>query len=399
MVARLCRNVVADRNRSYCVSLCPGLAGGNITDLAKTIGSRKSLLVTTPTVSRLYAAQIAQGLLRLGIDVASVVTVCSEESKNLSVVEKLCHECFCAGLDRTSVLIGCGGGVCTDLVTMAASLTRRGLNYIRVPTTLIGLIDASIGIKGAVNLPGKKSAIGCFHPPEHVFLDPAFLASLPKCRIAEGLAELIKVAIVTDVGLFELTERYSSDLLERPSRVAIDKLTELVWRSTVQLLDELEPNIYEDKTYCRLLDFGHTFSPLIESESDFRVSHGLAVSIDIAVSTALAFELGLLARTDRDRILILLRNVGLPIFAPLLTEEVALRSLVAMETHRGGHLNLVLPERVGSAVFVVERARISADILRRALDFLEREGHAGPSAEAAVAASGPRTLRRATKYA
>ena len=399
MATRLSRNVVADCARSYSVSLCPGLASGNVNYLAKTIGRRKSLLITTPTVAALYANQMMRGLLQQGTDVTMVIVPCSEESKTLSEVEKLCDQSLRASLDRTSILIGCGGGVCTDLVTMAASLTRRGLNYIRIPTTLIGLIDASIGIKGAVNLPSKKSAVGCFHPPEHVFLDPTFLRTLPKCRVAEGLAEVIKVAIVVDSGLFELTERYSCDLLERIVTMEAERLTELVWRSAIRLLDELEPNIYEDKTYCRLLDFGHTFSPLIESESSFRISHGLAVSIDIAVSTALAFELGLLARTDRDRILILLRNVGLPIFAPLLTEEVALRSLVAMETHRGGHLNLVLPERVGSAVFVVERARISADIMRRALDFLEREGPAGPSAETAVAASGPRTLRRATEYA
>jgi 3-dehydroquinate synthase len=253
---------------------------------------------------------------------------------------------------------------------MAASLARRGLNYIRIPTTLIGLIDASIGIKGAVNLPGKKSAIGCFHPPEHVFLDPTFLQTLPRTNIAEGLAEAIKVAIVMDRGLFELIEEYSRNLVERPSDIQTERLTGLVWRSAVHLLDELEPNIYEDKTYRRILDFGHTFSPLIESESGFCLSHGLAVSIDIALTTALACELGLLSGGDRDRILRLLVNAGLPTFNSLLTLELGFRALVATEAHRGGHLNLALPTQIGGAVFLTEKEQVPPQALRRALDFL-----------------------------
>src|SRR5215813_3148988 len=170
-----CRNVVANRDRSYIVSICPGISEGNIETIKAAIGSRKALLVTTPTVSRLYANTIVSRLIEAGTDVSVLVLSCSERSKVLSEVETLSQECFLAGLDRTSVLIGCGGGVCTDLVTMAAALTRRGLSYFRIPTTLIGLIDAGVGIKGGVNLPGKKNAIGCFHPPEHVLLDPGFL--------------------------------------------------------------------------------------------------------------------------------------------------------------------------------------------------------------------------------
>jgi len=370
MASALSRNIVANRERSYRVSLLPGISSGNIDVIASAVGSRRSLLVTTPTVARLYANGIVNCLQQTGSDMSMLILACSEQTKTLSAAERLCHECFTAGLSRTSLLIGCGGGVCTDLVTMAASLARRGLNYIRIPTTLIGLIDASIGIKGAVNLPGKKSAIGCFHPPEHVFLDPTFLQTLPRTNIAEGLAEAIKVAIVMDRGLFELIEEYSRNLVERPSDIQTERLTGLVWRSAVHLLDELEPNIYEDKTYRRILDFGHTFSPLIESESGFCLSHGLAVSIDIALTTALACELGLLSGGDRDRILRLLVNAGLPTFNSLLTLELGFRALVATEAHRGGHLNLALPTQIGGAVFLTEKEQVPPQALRRALDFL-----------------------------
>jgi len=368
----LCRNVVASRERSYRVGVCEGLSNNSVLELIDAIGSRRCLFVTTPTVARLYANGIAKRLLESGTDVSMVVVECSEQSKILSEVEKLCQECFRAGLDRRSVLIGCGGGVCTDLVTMAASLTRRGLNHIRIPTTLIGLIDAGIGIKGAVNLPDKKSALGCFHPPEQVLLDPAFLRTLPKKLISSGLAEAIKVAIVMDLGLFEFIERCLLELFEFSSTAEVGKMTELVWRTALRVLEELEPNLYEHKTYRRLMDFGHSFSPLIESESGFRISHGMAVSIDIAVSTGIAFELGLVSAVQRDRILRLLVDAGLPIYCPLLTTESGCRALTEMEAHRGGHPNLVLPSGIGSAVFISEKDQVAPNVLGRALDFLRR---------------------------
>jgi 3-dehydroquinate synthase len=254
---------------------------------------------------------------------------------------------------------------------MAASLARRGLNYIRIPTTLIGLIDAGIGIKGAVNLPGKKSAIGCFHPPDHVFLDPDFFRTLPKNLVSDGLAEAIKVSIVTDKSLFQWIERHSREFLE-PSTADIGKITKLIWQSTVRLLEELEPNLYEEKTYRRLLDFGHTLSPLIESESAFRISHGKAVAIDIAISTVMAFELRMISLQYRDRILRLLINAGLPIYSQLLTTEKSWRALAEIEAHRGGDLNLVLPTGIGSAKFVNRKDGLWPELLHRTLSFLRR---------------------------
>jgi 3-dehydroquinate synthetase len=188
MTGAFCKLVSADRERSYCVRLAPGISTGNVNELIPAIDCRKCLLVTTPTVARLYANEIAKRLIESGVDLSMLILACSEQSKTLAIVEELCQECFRADLDRKSLLIGCGGGVGTDLVTMAAALTRRGLSYMRIPTTLIGLIDAGIGVKGAVNLPNKKSAIGVFCPPEYVVLDPAFLRTLPRKLISDGLA-------------------------------------------------------------------------------------------------------------------------------------------------------------------------------------------------------------------
>jgi len=378
MTGTLCRLVSANRERSYLVRLAPGISAGHVNGLVQAIDGRKSLLVTTPTVARLYANRIAKKLIESGVDVSMVILECSEQSKTLVEVEKLCQACFRAGLDRRSLLIGCGGGVCTDLVTMAAALTRRGLSYVRIPTTLIGLIDAGIGIKGAVNLPNKKSAMGIFCPPEHVLLDPAFLKTLPRELIADGLAEAIKVGVALDPILFAFLEQFSNEVLKSIATADMSKLTELVRRSSLRLLEDLETNLYEDKSYKRVLDFGHTFSPLVESMSDFQVSHGVAVAVDIALSSALAFQLDLLSLEDQNRILRSLRDAGLPIYSPLLTAENCVRALGEIEAHRGGHLNLVVPSGIGRTLFITEKQGLPLPVLRRALRFLDQEAHRFP---------------------
>jgi 3-dehydroquinate synthetase len=136
-------------------------------------------------------------------------------------------------------------------------------------------------------------------------------------------------------------------------------------------LEELESNVYEDRSYRRVLDFGHTFSPMVESMSNFEVSHGTAVAIDIALSSTLAWELGLLSAADRDRILELLRSSGLPIHSPLLTTHNCIEALNDIEAHRGGDLNLVVPAGIGKATFIEHRRGLSSPVIQRSLDFLE----------------------------
>lgn len=367
------RRVSAIHDRSFYVTLYPGLSAGRIDDLVSVIKGRKCFLITTPSVARFYANRIASCLLESGINLSMLVLPCSEQSKTLSEVESLCNECFRAGLDRKSVLIGCGGGVCTDLVTMAAALTRRGLSYIKIPTTLIGLIDAGIGIKGAVNLPGKKSAIGCFYPPQRVLLDPSFLRSLPRRLISDGLAEAIKVAITFDAALFRRIDQTSHELLDSPGHADYNRVTDLIWRSSSLLLDELETNLYEDQTYERLLDFGHTFSPMIEALSGFQVRHGMSVAVDMALSSAVSYYLGLLSCADRDRILSLLLGVGLPVYSHLLTLERCSRALDEIEAQRGGHLNMVVPSGIGKALFLNDKEQVPHAVLSTALDFLREK--------------------------
>jgi 3-dehydroquinate synthase len=338
--------------------------------LAPMLASKRTLIVTTPTVSRLYGSDLVARLRRTNDDISYMVLECTEAKKAIDQVTSVCDRAIEIGLDRKGVLVGLGGGVCTDIVTVAASWIRRGIAYIRVPTTLVGQIDAAIGIKGAVNFHSKKSYLGCFYPPAHVVVTPSFLASLPRYELRPGFAEIIKIALVRDKHLFELVEQSGRKLLSGGFRGETLHEEEILWRSIAGMLNELEPNIYEDRSYERLVDFGHTFSPLVESACEFATSHGEAVAIDMAVSAVLAGSMGLAMGENVTRILDLLIAMDLPVWSRHLSVELCKHALKDSALHRGGTPNLVVPVSVGKAVFLRDIEFISR-YLEEALTYLQ----------------------------
>lgn len=375
------RQVRAPREREYDVSLVRDLLDSGGRSLAERVDGKRTLIVTTPTVARLYAKPIRTMLDEHGAAVSMMVLRCDETSKSSDQVVRVCDRAIEIDLDRTGMLLGIGGGVCTDIVTVAASWIRRGIDYIRIPTTLVGQVDAGIGIKGGVNFGGKKNYIGSFYPPSAVITDVGFLATLPRRHIRYGLAEILKVALLSDPRLLELIEEHwcgmPPDRLDLPRRI----VTETVWRSIVGLLDEMEPNLHEDQTHERLADFGHTFSPALEAASGFELHHGEAVAIDMALSAALSARMGLLGSRDQERILGVLVSLGLPVSHPRLDIELCCESLQEAALHRGGNPNLVLPTAIGRSTIVRRLDQIDRADLEAALSTvreLPRPEDAGP---------------------
>ena len=350
----------------YSVRFCDSLLGDDSTVLQEAMDDRKALLVTTPAVDRMYGAAMRAALNKTNT-VSMLVLNAREETKSMELVESVCNEALLHGLNRRGLLIGFGGGVCLDVVTVAASLIRRGVGHIRVPTTLIGQIDAGIGLKGAVNFCGKKSFIGTFHPPERVLIDPVFLQSLPRRFLVAGIAEAVKMGIVRDPALFEMLESWSPELVmsgfDEPAAQAREVLRRAIWA----MLDELRKNPYEDQTYERLVDFGHTFSPALEGAMGFEIQHGEAVAIDMALSATIARSLGLIAPEGCERILRVLRTASLPTFAPRLDVPLCREALIEASRHRGGTMNLVVPAGIGRAVFLKHCADVPDSVLEHAL--------------------------------
>jgi 3-dehydroquinate synthetase len=362
--------VYAARARHYEVRMTEAPLGQTPAPLVQTLEGRRALIVCSPTVSRLYGKALYRSLAAENPDVHFFVLHCSEAKKTVEQVVSVCDAAHKVGLDRKAVLVGLGGGVVLDIVTMAAAWIRRGIEHVRVPTTLIGQVDAGVGIKGAVNFGARKNYLGVFHPPSTVLIDPAFLYSLPRSHIRHGLAEIIKLGIVRDLSLFNLVERHASDFLFIPLSSQVQPVRELVWRSIAGMVEELRPNLYEDQTYERLVDFGHTFSPALEAAFHYSIHHGAAVAIDMALSATIAAEAGLLPLTVCERIIALLKQVGLPTWSPLLTPERCETALTDAARHRGGCVNLVIPIAVGRGDFLRDSAEISPSLLKRALEVL-----------------------------
>jgi 3-dehydroquinate synthase len=334
--------------------------------LHDSIGGRTTLVVMSRSIHRLYGQRVQAYFAAFESHDRThfMVLKRSESSKSIDSVVEVCSRAAAAGLLRTSPVVAIGGGLCTDICGLAAALHHRGIPHINVPTTLVGLVDAGIGVKNAVNSNGHKSALGSFHPPDDSLLDLAFLATLPRRHLLNGMAEIAKLAIVRDQHLYVLLQKEGAALVDSGFRAPAAVAEEVVWRAVDGMLRELAQNPFEIGDLRRAVDFGHTFSPYIEVASGHTVLHGEAVAMDIALSVRIAQALGLLSQGDLDSILGLLMDLGLPLTWSGLDVDETWASLTRIIQHRDGELHLVIPTGIGRCAFLPQRA-ISPQLLRQ----------------------------------
>ncbi len=274
----------------------------------------------------------------------------SEGNKAIDNVLSIERELDRYKVKRRDPLIGVGGGVLLDIVGLAASLYRRGIPYIRVPTTLLGLVDAGIGIKTAINFNANKNRLGTYYAATETYLDKTFLQTLDERNICNGLAEILKIAIIKDAELFYLLETHAESLIE--SKFQNDGISDMVIsRSVTGMLEELEPNLWEHNLE-RLVDFGHTFSPAIEIASIPNLLHGEAVAIDMIICSIISTQRGLLPQTDCQRIIDLTRKLRLPLFHKVCKQALIIKGLQDITTHRGGLQRMPTPISIGKAIFI-----------------------------------------------
>jgi 3-dehydroquinate synthase len=231
---------------------------------------------------------------------------------------------------------------------------RRGVGYLRIPTTLIGQVDVSVGIKQAVNAGESKNVLGSFYPPIASINDASFLATLAGPHIAAGCAEIIKMAVVADAELFSLLEQHGGALTA--SRFQDPAAHGIMMKAEAAMLHELEDNLFETDLQRRV-DFGHTFSVALETDSSYSLSHGFAVGLDMLISTCLAVGRGVCARSLLERLVTLYHCVGLPLSQHICSAERLHESLESVRKHRGGALNLVVPCEVGRTLFIQDVSR------------------------------------------
>jgi 3-dehydroquinate synthase len=367
-----------EQAREYAVVISEGLPDLRSVLPATVSGVRKILAVTTPTVDRIHGPAFRRWIEDSGTNAVVEVIPLDEERKTM---EAVLHLGTCAqrlDLGRRDVMIAFGGGVCSDVVSVAASLTRRGIAHITVPTTLVGQVDAGIGLKGGVNFGGKKNYLGCFSPPQSALIDPTYLRTLPPRELRCGLAEIMKMALVRDRDLFDALRLHGATLVGTAFASPPHVARYVIARSIQLMLDELEPNSFEDKTLQRLVDFGHTFSSTLEERSGYGLRHGEAVAVDMALSCEVGARLGILERSECEEILDAFGELGLPVFSRHCDGASVARAVEVTMAHRGGNLNLVVPETIGRGTFIVEAEELPTNVVAAATDTLRSRAAAAP---------------------
>lgn len=250
---------------------------------------------------------------------------------------------------RDEPIIAIGGGVLTDMVGFVASSYRRGLPHIKVPTTLMGYVDAAVGIKSGLNFNGHKNRLGSFEPPLQVLLDPAFLTTLPHRHILNGVCEIIKLAVIKDAELLRYLEQHGADAIA--THFQNESGGWILDRAISGMLEELQPNLFEAEL-ARNVDFGHTFSYGLETRYEERLLHGEAVLLDIAVSVLIAQRRGLLDTLEANRVFRLIAALGIVLDVGVLDAELMWQSLLDRVEHRNGLQRVPLPDGLGHCIFV-----------------------------------------------
>ncbi len=310
----------------------------------------RRFVVVDSNVERYYSSAIRSYFDRNRIEARIIPFSSGEDYKTmdhyLSIVRALDDFPICR---RDEPIIAIGGGVLTDVVGFVASCYRRGVPHIKVPTTLMGYVDAAIGVKTGVNYNGNKNRLGGFTPPVKVLLDRSLLRSLPRRHILNGVCEILKLAIIKDADLFRLLEQYGAECVE--ANFQDDAGGVILDRSINGMLEELQPNMLEEEL-ARKADFGHTFSYGLETQHEANLYHGEAVLLDIALSSLIALERGLLSKEETDRIFRLFSNLGMVMDASNLKANMLWQTLQERIYHRNGLQRVPLPHGIGGCTFV-----------------------------------------------
>ncbi len=356
--------------RAYEVMVGPGLidgAGGLIAPLLKR---KRVAVVTDDIVGDFHGERLASALEHGGVSVDTIVVPAGEETKSFAGLESLSAQLLALKLDRGDRIVAFGGGVVGDLAGFAASIYKRGIDFIQIPTTLLAQVDSSVGGKTAIDTPAGKNLIGAFHQPRLVLADLDVLATLPDREMACGYAEVVKYGLLGDRDFFDWLETHGAHVLARRNA----ELTHAVARS-VQMKAEIVAEDEREVGRRALLNLGHTFGHALESETGFgdALKHGEAVAAGCAQAFRFSVRLGLCPPADADRAEQVFRNAHLPtrlehLPRQGLNADALVDHMAQDKKASGGRLTFILARSIGDA-FVTRDVEASA-----VRDFLVSEG-------------------------
>ncbi|MGH8213696.1 MAG: 3-dehydroquinate synthase [Rhodanobacteraceae bacterium] len=312
----------------------------------EAIRGRQILIVSDTNVAPLHAERVREAMEGCGVDAAVLALPAGEAHKNLDAVSKIFEALAQLGATRDACVIALGGGVVGDVAGFAAACWMRGIDFIQMPTTLLAMVDSSVGGKTGVDLPAGKNLVGAFHQPRAVITDLDTLATLPQRELRAGFAEVVKAACIGDAGFFAWLEANADALLARDA----EALTHAVsiccrFKAGVVARDERESG------ERALLNFGHTFGHAIETEAGYgALLHGEAVAIGMMLAARLSVRLGVSDDVHTQRLRALLQEIGLPTELPSHLQADAMLDRMRLDKkNRAGVLRLILWRGIGRA--------------------------------------------------
>lgn len=314
-------------------------------EIGRRTGASQVAIVTVPELGRRYAGRLSRSLRAAGLRVHRLEVPDGDASKNLRQVARLYDAFLAKGLDRSSAVIALGGGAVGDLAGFAAASYLRGIPFVQVPTSLLAMVDASIGGKVGVNLPQGKNLVGAFHQPRLVWIDTMTLESLPARQLAAGMAEVVKAGAIRDHAYFELLEGRLDRFLSLEPSVLVPLLERAcAIKARVVEADEREAGVRA------LLNFGHTLGHAVEKLCGYRrVLHGEAVAMGMVFAARRSEQLGLAPEGTRARLEDLLLRAGLPTNLPEFPRKAYLTAIKVDKKRAGSRIRFVALRGIGKA--------------------------------------------------
>jgi 3-dehydroquinate synthase len=315
----------------------------------KLLSGQTCAIISDSNVEPLFAGRVKRSLISAGFKPTLITVPAGEKSKTLKQAGAVCEQMIVAGLDRQSFVIGLGGGVIGDISGFVAAIYHRGIPHVQVPTTLLAMVDSSIGGKTGVNTADGKNLLGILHHPSLVIDDLDVLKTLPRRELNQGFAEIIKHAIIADAKMFGMLQESTAS--EAPA------LKQLILRN-IKIKSKIVAKDEHDLTGKRaLLNFGHTVGHAIERAGNYRkFLHGEALSLGIVAACAVSIKRAGLPPRQRDAVIDVLRRFDLPTCLPKNFPRNKIVSAVKFDKKfEGGKIRFVVTSKIGAA-------RIATDV-------------------------------------
>ena len=336
-------------------------------DIVNLSTSNRRIIVIDAEVYDLYKDKLEEYFHVNKLTMNILCVDCKEENKTWKNLDRILEFFEQNGVLRREEVLSIGGGVLLDIVGFACSVYRRGIPYIKIPTTLLAIVDASVGSKVAVNHLGRRNRIGAYYPPVATYIDKKFIKTQSEREIVNGIAEIFKLAVIKSPELFQLLEENAEMLIDEKFQYGAVPVR-VINLAITDMIAELGPNLWE-KRLDRCVDFGHTFSPVIEMANIPELLHGEAVALDCLYSSCISFIRGYIGTDELKRIFDVAKRLKLKTFHPDFTNmKMLLESLRDATKHRNGNQYVPLPISIGNYKIVND---VTEDEMKLAIDVFE----------------------------